>query len=225
MVKLSVAIAAHPHRFKMAKELWDRLGSPPDLRISWDEGDDEWETHRKAWELHDPSATHHLVLQDDALPCQDLLLGLTKALEWVPPQSPVSLYFGNALNHPKIKRAANTADETKASWIISSGTWWGVGIILPTSMIVDMLRFCWKRREVYDRRMSLWCSNNHHVVYYPWPSLVEHRDSPSLVNPGRRPGRTAYKFVGENFSALEWNPTGPTVQCGRIGATTLTLGR
>lgn len=222
MINLGVAIAAHPGRAELVTGMVDRLGLPArDVSIAWDEKDDIWDTHRRAWEAHDPGGTHWLVLQDDAQVCDNLVPALNKILEWVPPQCPISLYFGNAQNHPKIRRAADTADRNKCSWIVSGGTWWGVGIILPTPMIKDMLTFCEGRRESYDRRFAIWCGANGHVVYYPWPSLIDHVDVQSLVNPARRPGRKAYRFVGENFSALDWDPTGPTVQCGKIGNTTL----
>ena len=39
-------------------------------------------------------------------------------------------------------------------------------------------------------------------VWYPWPSLVDHRESPSLV-PGRgHSGRVAHQFIGVDTSAL-----------------------
>jgi hypothetical protein len=42
-----------------------------------------------------------------------------------------------------------------------------------------------------------------------WPSLVDHRDVPSLVGHGG--GRYAHKFIGENASALDIDWSKPSV--------------
>jgi hypothetical protein len=221
--RLSISIAAHEKRENLVWDLVDRLRLAREnaltwWTIAWDRDDDEWDTHRRAWSKWPATSTHHLVLQDDALPCRNLIPGLE---QWVLPyigDRPISLYFGNALSHPKILRATRQANDNNASWIVSSGVWWGVAVLLPVSLIQPMLEFCSPRRELYDRRLTIWCENRELLVYYPWPSLVEHRDEPSLVNPGRRPGRTAVNFAGEDFSALDFNPTGPVVPCGRVSS-------
>jgi hypothetical protein len=218
--KLSVAIAGHPKR----KHLVDRLrddylwGCP--VQVAWDEKDEIWDTHERAWNLcrdDDPHATHCLVLQDDALPCKNIVAGLEMALRHLPGDVPVSLYLGNALNHPKIVRSARTADEQKASWIVSTGFWWGVAVLLPKTFVDPMLEFCSPRREpAYDRRLSIWTEYNNYPVFYTWPSFVDHVDEVSLAHPQRKPGRKAYKYAGQEYDALDFIPTGPTVPCGRV---------
>lgn len=227
MATLSVAVAAHPKRRDMVDELLTRLGH--DAWAVMDNHDDEWDTHKRAWQSwRTKMATHHLVLQDDALPCPDLLPAVETAVDNLPENSVVSLYFGNAKNHPKIKRAVERADEHDAAWIITPGTWWGVGIIIPTNLIPGMLDYCTKRREVYDRRLSIWCEHGPggpYPVYSPWPSLVDHLDVDSLVRPGRPPGRRAYRFIGEDVSAHSWDPARGVVECGRIVGRGIKLGK
>ncbi len=229
-MSISVAIAAHPSRADMVQQLQNKLQCPPGhLSIVWDEKDNIWDTHRRAWGqaniniAQDADITHHLVLQDDAVPCLNLLPALENALEYVS-DKPVSLYFGNATSHPKIVRTVATAQREGATWIKTSGTWWGVGIMLPVNMISDMLLFCENRRETYDRRLAIWCEHNGHEVYHPWPSLVDHADTSSLLYPGRRPGRKAYQFVGEDFDAMTWEPYKGVVQCGKIAGRLIRLG-
>ena len=225
MAKLSVAIAAHPKRKHLVDDLLFRL--PWGTVAIWDEGDNEWNTHERAWRAGLTKATSHiLVLQDDAVVCRDLVPALERGLEARSDHDIVSLYFGNAKNHPKIVRAVNRANEEDAGWIISSGTWWGVGIIIPTGLIPNMLEFCARRREVYDRRISIWCEHGPggpYPVYYPWPSLVDHLDEDSLVIPGKRRGRKAFQFIGEDVSALSWDSTKPAVTCGRISGRLIKL--
>lgn len=219
MAKLLVGIAAHPKREQHVQKLLDGplWGFDSRLNVTWDREDDLWDTHERAWmglleqagSETNTDTTHALVLQDDAVPCRNLVPGVEMALDALPADALVSLYFGNALSHPKIVRSARSANEHKASWIVSTGYWWGVAVLLPISKIEEMLAFCCPRRENYDRRLSIWCEYNEYPVYYPWPSLVDHLDDTSLKNPGRRPGRKAYQFVGEDYSALSFDPNGP----------------
>jgi hypothetical protein len=91
------------------------------------------------------------------------------------------------------------------------GTWWGVAILLPTKAIKSMLAFCRSRREVYDLRLTRWLEHTQTWAYYPWPSLVDHADTPSLVNPRMGQGRVAREFLGADRSALDFDPTGATL--------------
>lgn len=225
---LSVAIAAHPNRSELVTQLKEELACPEELlNTIWDEKDDIWDTHDRAWKAVAEGATHHLVLQDDAKVCLNLLPALREAVQ-IAPNKPMALYFGNATTHPKIVKTAARADLIGASWIKASGTFWGVAILLPVPMIGDMLQFCTGRRETYDRRVAIWCEHHGHEVLYPWPSLVEHRDAPSLLYPGRRPGRHAFRYIDNDpklkGDALNWDPAGPVVQCGRIAGRTVRLG-
>lgn len=228
MANISVAIAAHPKRRDYAHQLLDKLDG--DVVAVWDDGDNEWDTHQRAWRAASIKAdrTHCLVLQDDAVLCRDLIPALSIGLLNLPEDAIVSLYFGNARNHPKIVRAVNRANQENASWIQTSGTWWGVGIVIPTALVPGMLEFCGKRREVYDRRLSIWCehgADEPRPVYYPWPSLIDHLDEDSLVIPGRPPGRKAFRFIGEDASAFDWNPDNGVVPCGRVMGRGIRLGK
>jgi hypothetical protein len=219
-IRVSVAIAAHPRRRQQAHALADQLDR--DVSIVWDQGNDEWATHQRAWAAHDPGATHHLVLQDDAVPCADLIAGLEEALAAVPARSPheaaLSLYLGDHKayrgpdpRHHAVAQAAALAREGRVSWVAIPGTWWGVAIVLPTKAIESMLAFCSGRREVYDLRLTRWLQHTRTWVYYPWPSLVDHADTPSLVNPLMGQGRVARQFIGQDRSALDFDPTGTTL--------------
>lgn len=206
MIRIGVNIMAHPKRAEFVKELLEQLDAP--ATVTWDCHNNRWETGRRAMLARDMRLTHWLVLQDDAIVCQDLVAGLHKALEYIPKQSPVCLYAGLTLRN-YIERVV-TRDTT---WLTMSQIHWGVGILMPTPYIDEMISFGDRLVGVanYDKRISRWVNSKGLTVYYPWPSLVDHRTSPSLV-PGRGfTGRRAIKFLGSQVSALGMNWTGKQV--------------
>ena len=92
--RLSVSVMAHPSRSHWVHELRERVGIEY-ANVAWDRGLGIWDTCSRAWEMHDPAATHHLVLQDDALPCRDLLAGLEAAItSQAPFETVASLFVG-----------------------------------------------------------------------------------------------------------------------------------
>lgn len=179
-VSVSVSVMAHPKRADMVKDLAWRIGE--DVPVVWDRCDDEWDTGARAWEMHDRHASHHLVLQDDALPCAGLRAGLSHVLSEVPPNSPVSLYYGKLRPVRTVARIAHLkAQEMQASYIVGRQIFWGVGIILPTADIPQLLAWAQGRYEPYDRRISKWYEQRGIPVYYPHPSPVDHRGDDSIL--------------------------------------------
>ena len=104
-MRLSASIMAHPARSGEVAELVAALDR--EVPIYWDnegppsgKADRVWRTARGAWELADPAADWHALIQDDALVCRDLLAGLELALEHVPPDAVVSGYLGTGRTVP-----------------------------------------------------------------------------------------------------------------------------
>ncbi len=203
---ISVAIMAHPSRTAMVDELL--TGLDQDAAVVWDEKSDRWDTGRRSLLAYDPEAEYHLVIQDDSIPCADLLTGLNAAVEHVPHHCPLMLYVGNTRPHRGvIGRAVKEADKVGASWLVMAETYWGPGLVIPTHLIDELVEWGDSQRDAnYDRRIGRWFRNQGIEVWCPWPSLVEHRDSPSLVV-GRAGGRHAHRFLGADVSALsiDWN--------------------
>lgn len=198
---ISVAIMAHQKRADFIPELEAKLDRP--ATVVWDRANNRWDTGRRALLAYDRSATHHLVLQDDALICRDLVAGVERALEHTPGDSPVCLYVGKVRPY-KALVDEYTRDSERASWLVMAQINWGVAIVFPTKIIDDMVAWCDNQTiPNYDSRMSRWFENQGISTWYPWPSLVDHRESPSLV-PGRgHAGRVARRFVGTDVSALD----------------------
>lgn len=213
---LSVAIMAHPKREAMVADLLTRLDR--EVPVVWDQINDRHDTGARAMEAFDPACTHHLVIQDDALPCRDLIAGAERALTYVPEDAPVSLYTGRARPFgAEITKAVRRARKRDASWITMRGIYWGPAVILPVAYIPEML--AWFRSPEgcetsnYDRRMSVWWAQRQARVWYSRPSLVDHRGDESLVwkhtNPAKP--RHAHEFAGEDTSALTIDFSGPVV--------------
>ena len=217
---LSVAVMAHPKREAMVADLVDRLDRP--TVVAWDRCGDRYDTGGRALDAADRSCTHHLVVQDDVVPCRDLVAGAERALRWTPQDVPVSLYVGRVRPfRQRVERAVARADG--ASWITMAGIYWGPAVIVPTAVIDDVLEW-WPTAEVanYDRRLSRWFEERRLACWYTWPSLVEHRGDESLVT-GHTAGRRAHRFAGDGVSALELDWSGRVVDVP--GADRLDHGR
>jgi hypothetical protein len=215
-VKLSASIMAHPDRADLVSDLQDRLGR--DTMVAWDiegppsgDSDRVWRTARAAWQLADPDADWHVLIQDDALVCPDFLEGLERALEHVPPDATVCPYLGQGGAAPlKWLRLGAEADRRGASFVVSGSLMWGVAICLPVPLINDMIvRADTMHRVPDDMRVAGWTKRRGGEVWYTWPSLVDHRPVPSITKHRAADRRAVRHHSG---SALELSWRGPVVR-------------
>lgn len=204
---ISVAVMAHPRREALALKLALALGDG--TRIVWDRYEDEWDTGRRAWETYSPTATHHVVVQDDAIACRDLVAGLDAALEYVPARAAVSLYVGTTRpDARRVQTAVSEAERTGAAWIAMRDVKWGVGLVVPTAVIPDMLAFADSLGGEYDSRLSQFFRRAGWPVWCTWPSLVDHRDEePGLVRHMIPPSgkRRAHRFLAGSALDVDWS--------------------
>ena len=198
---ISAAVMAHPRRQPFVRELLDRIGEIP---VVWDRTDDEWDTGRRALLAFDPAASHHLVIQDDAVPCRDLVVGIDRATTTSGDQ-PLGLYVGAVSKAPPSFAALTSqALEGGKPWFAATGPHWGVAICLPTAHIPELVAAMDARSDVpnYDARIAKFYANAGIECLYPMPSLVDHRPGPSLY-PHRSGDRRAHRFIGADTSALD----------------------
>ena len=220
-VVLSVAMMAHPNRAKQVEQILAKLDRD-DVPVIWDTNGSRWDTGRRAMLAYDPACTHHVVIQDDIIPCRDLIAGLTAALEYVPGDVPVCGYVGRVRPYAAMVTAADRrARATGASWLTMHTLNWGPLIAVPTAVIPEMIAHGDTLKNIpnYDRRLSRFFELQQGVrIWYTWPSIVDHADGPSLVQ-GRIGTdrakaihcRVAHTFIGEEASALEVDWSGPAV--------------
>ena len=217
-MRLAVQIMAHPSRTAMAIGLAERLGLQQWEHITWDRMSDPWETGARAWRtVAARGADWSMVIQDDVVPCLDLIPALEAALTHVPQRVIVSPFIG--MNQPhgyvrQIAAAVEQANEQGASWMMTGSLMWGIAICVPTATIPQMVT--WGDRmnhwRSYDKRVGQFYKRNRYRTWYTWPSLVDHRDVPSLlahVNEFHIPERIAHQFIGEDTSGLGLNWSGP----------------
>lgn len=214
-MRLSAAIMAHPDRAGLVEELSAALDRP--VPVVWDSGgkpsghgDRVWAVARATWLAADPHADAHVLIQDDAVPCADLLAGLESALIHLPSDGLVSPYLGQGRTVPRRwGQMASRADQLGASWVRSDRLMWGVCVVVPTPMIQPMVAWCDRRVGMPDdMRVAAWAQRERLPVWYPWPSLVDHRPVPSLTK-HRAADRRAYRHHAGSALELTW--TGPIV--------------
>lgn len=203
-VHLSVSVMHHPKRASYLPSLLSRLDSRTHV-ICDEKSEGVWPTARRAWTSYDPAATHHLVLQDDVVPCLDFLAGAERALS-VHPEVPVSFYANRA--------AVEEARAVRVNWAVIPDGAWGQAMCLPVSMIPPWL--AWVDENVMssfkhdDSRLTMWLLRTRCPVWCTAPSLVEHGlPGESLLGNSNR-GRVARWYIGADKSALsiDWSMPG-----------------
>ncbi len=222
-ISLSVAMMAHPTRAEQVQGILAALDRD-DVQVIWDERNSRWDTGKRAMLAYDRDCSHHAVIQDDVLVCRDLFAGMERALEHVPDDAPLCGYVGKVRPmRDMVTAAAMRANLRGASFLTMENLNWGPLIIVPTSVIPEMIAYSDKLKDVpnYDRRLSRYFEGNCGILtWYTWPSVVDHADGPSLV-PGRfgtdringtgSRSRVAHTFLGEEQSALDIDWSGPVI--------------
>lgn len=208
-ISISVSIMAHPKRRKFVSELTGQLDRKAE--VVWDRRNDRWDTGSRAMLAYDPNCSHHMVLQDDTIVCRDLCAGVESALKHLSivtnDPTPMGLYIGRLF-----KRQARMYDTAEISWF-TMPLRWGVGIVMPTRLIDDAVGWGNKHKAIanYDLRLSQWLRTQGLLTWHPWPSMVDHRLTPSLVPERGVRGRYATKFLGADASALDHDWTGNVI--------------
>lgn len=214
MVKLGVSIMAHPVRRLQVEELQQRLDREAPVAYDVKEKPSKdprqrWATGRAAWEMHDPGTDFHLVIQDDAVPASDLLAGVEKMLEQVPSHAPVSLYLGTTKPlQTTYLSLIEKAEEESADFIVTRTLSWGVAMVLPTHTIPNMLRWCDRDKTLaYDKRIGIHYRDRLRLAcWYPWPSLVDHHQGPSIVGHGNG-DRVAHRTLSGSALDHSYGPS------------------
>jgi hypothetical protein len=211
-VKLSASIMAHPERAGEVGNLLNALDRRS-VTVAWDDegpasgnADRVWRTARKGWGLADPDADWHVLIQDDALPCADMLAGLERALAFVPQDAVVSPYLGTGRTVPiRWEALARAADAAAVPWVRSANLMWGVCIALPVALLPEMIDFADRRAGVPDdMRVAGWAKKHGREVWYTWPSLVDHLTVRSLTKHKARE-RVARRHHQGSALEIEWS--------------------
>ena len=133
--------------------------------------------------MNDPKADYHVVIQDDAIICDNFREIAERTISRDEKYA-YSFYYGRRQENREQAKIG-----LKNGFIISNWLSWGVAICLPTKIIPQMIEFC-DRYTIKndDSRIAGFLKFHGIKIFYPMPSLVDHRaDEKSLVgDPGHR---------------------------------------
>lgn len=177
-VQLSAGIMAIPARANhVLNYLLPALrGAEVPTSVSWDSvgrkrsGQSLWHNSKRAWATHDPTATHHLHLQDDARLCKSFV-GVLYAMIAAVPDQVINLFL---TSRPIIDKAL----QQNIHWIRCTGVCWGLGNIMPVPLIHEFLE--WESAHVNplyfhdDGRLEMWTQLTHREVWLPVPQPLQH---------------------------------------------------
>lgn len=209
MYRITAVVMAHPKRRRQALHLYDQLIKYPfsEVRIVWDELNDEWHTGERSLRAGIIlGGDWHVVIQDDAILTPEFFTNLQGAIANLPTRALVSLYVGRVKPlSSNVEIAINSA--AGASWLRHDMLLWGVGMLIPTDHIEPMLDFVNEPKyqyTQYDTRIGMFYQRNRLSVYYTNPSLVNHDDALGSLIDGHR---TAEPRIAHSLATgvLEWN--------------------
>lgn len=193
---IPIAVVAHPKREKMAHDLARKVNADV---ICWDVTRAGAEAnHLQAWRwLAELPTEWGVVLEDDVIVCEDFTDQLTQALR-VAPTSIVSLYLGRG-RPPHWAESVAKVVASDVSWLTAPALLSAQGYAMRTSFFAQHRLVAGRvERNGYpiDEAITSWISHVRNPlcdVSYALPSLVDHRDGPTIVEhwDGPRNGLTA----------------------------------
>lgn len=192
---IDVRIVAVPERLQRAEQLAHATGGSIILDT---DGIGAFRNHINA--LRSATASHVVVLEDDAILCPDFtehVAGLVAER----PHHLIGLYVGRH-RPPKVQQALAHLDLTVDQWLDSPDVvWklhWAVGYVMPTADIPDVVRMAEADAETSisahtDRRLGLYHAAEGRLSY-PIPSPLNHDISiRSAITRNRRGKRVAWR--------------------------------
>jgi hypothetical protein len=195
-------IQHHPARAHLIPSLVEALGS--DVEVVEDPDPygrlrSPWRTYRECLQLPPAGITHLLVLQDDAIPCRNLLA----ACEWIARPDPVCLFLGGA--PVRTARDASRAAVRGDRFVSVHAAEWVpvVAVLWPVEVAQEFLDWCGSNRlpgdpepRSDDAVVGRWARRTRQPVFATVPSLVQHPDTEeSLIGKRARHGRSAWRVA------------------------------
>lgn len=172
-MKISISIMAHPSREKYFEYLTERLDGAP---FSVDEGWGLLENAKRSWLLYDDTADYHIVIQDDAILCDNFIEKARAAIEQNNGMI-VSFYHANRSQfETEVKKALENNGVIIKQHIHSA-----LAMAIPTNRIKEMIAYFETLDNPQDDvRIGLWAKHAGIKNAIIIPSLVDHRADPSL---------------------------------------------
>lgn len=169
-MKLSIIIMAHPKRKQYVPYLLSKLG--PDAKVVFDEKNNLWDTCRRSWLATDRDSDYTLIIQDDALVCNNFI---EKAKEFLKEDFVYSFYAGDLLANRIEKAKAENKQLVFSDMIVNE-----IALCMKTKHVENMVKYCDERNAQNDHLISTWAFINRKRIAYTVPSLIDHRDEKSI---------------------------------------------
>ncbi|MGI5401461.1 hypothetical protein ACQEVG_18860 [Streptomyces sp. CA-135486] len=199
----------HPARADVAAALCERH-SELNLRIVMDPEPDQppWvvRTFREGWRAADRLASHHLLLQDDVLLCEDFALHVDRVVRLMP-HAAISLFADwSARNSATVRLAALTG----ASWAPVIGRFAPTqGMVLPTDVARSLVDYLsnggavpGEPEDITVLRFFRSCGIQPVIMV---PNIIEHREMPSIAGNSDLGLRQSACFLDPLPRGHEWN--------------------
>ena len=180
-MNIDIVVMAHTSRIGYLYSIYEQIDGEPKIVI--DDGTfGVWGNAKRAWGMIDPKSQYGVVIQDDAILCDDFKHRCEKFLSEHNGHM-VSFYFGESKKTFKYLRPK----------YFDAPLYHAVALAIPTHQIPDMIKYCDTRTEVDgdDMKIKRWLISQNRTCRYSNPSLVQHRDIPSIVNPDKPPRQSA----------------------------------
>ena len=202
-------IQGHPSRGDLHQALIDSLGLPTELCLHSSDPPDPWSGYRAC--LSDlPRCTHVLVIQDDAVVCQNFA-GAVDTISFSNKDVPVCLFLGA---YPaSTATRARRAMQAKRRYVHLGPTTFVplVACLWPKAKAEEFLEWGLhnKTTRADDGNAARWARQTRQEVRVTVPSLVQHNDYVPSVKGGRqhKPGAESWRravFLAEDGLAYEW---------------------
>lgn len=171
-MNIQYAIMGHVSRSTYVDDLKFDLNTQ---RASIDDGTlGVWGNARKTWQLISETSDYGIVIQDDAILCDKFK---DKAELFIEQNygHVISFYFGDSRKSFKYLRPTK----------FDAPLYHAVALAIPSKEIADMIQYCDQKPEAIgdDMKIRRWLISQNRICRYSNPSLVQHRDIPSIVNP------------------------------------------
>lgn len=219
-MKLAICImhaAFVPARRKTLEALTGRLHEDDDavIRIEYDNvGRGAWPVARACWEKGIAlNASWIVVLNDDALPCEDFVNVARKALAARAENDPVCFYTA----HPRAKDLA-----PRTHWYATFDDLVGVGCALSRDSAREFLAWVDANPKVADfsddGRINLWAMATRRLIHTTVPSLVDHQlPDASMVGGEGGHARRAIVPPLADMGNIAWSERSEMLGRGRSG--------
>lgn len=204
-ISLSLCVQHHPSRVGLLPPLLERLGA---FELVSDPEPDSYpntlRTYRECLRRTPADATHRLIVQDDAWPCE----GFRTLAEVALAERPDAIVCFFVPGSQGLRRPILRAAERDERWApVRIGAWIPtVATAFPAALAADFLAYVerpWARQQRGDDGpLTRFCRQHKLQPWATVPSLVQHADRvPSVwgrkATNGRHPGRVAALYRGD----------------------------